>query len=335
MEKKKISVIIPVYNVMEYLERCVSSVLRQTYRNLEVILIDDGSPDDSGVLCDRIAQSDTRVSVINTENRGTACARNSGLDAACGDYISFIDSDDIIEADMLSLLAALIENNHSEMSVCSFMPNKNGVNMPPRVYSEKTRVLSVEEALRSLFEPDGIGFSACNKLFSAKLFGNLRFREGILMEDKDITYRIISQCTSVAYCDAPKYIYFMSENSVMRSDFCEKKLISFEINERMERFFCEKYPRLVRAFRCYGVKLGVIELAQMSHFHYSDFSYYEKSAALLRKGFICSLFTNVVSKRYTAAAVPILLCRFFRGGHAWESRAFRRLTERIYSSLSG
>lgn len=334
LEQRKISVITTVYKTYPYLRRCVASITAQTYKNLEIILVDDGSPDESGALCDELAKSDERIKAVHIENSGPAHARNTALDIVTGDYVAFVDSDDYIDNDMLSSLVALLEENDCDMAACSFKPCVDGGDIPSRAFSEKTEVFSAEEALCSLFRKGGMDFSACTKLFRAELFKKQRFTDGILMEDKDITYRIISDCKKVVYRDTPKYHYYMSENSIMRSAFSEKKLAAFEINERMERFFnTGKYPKAKKAFRCYGVKLGIIEISQMTHFGFDGYEYYEKSVKLLRKGFWQSLFSSVVDKRYSAAALIIIIRRFFGGKRVWSGKFMKRIAEKIYAAF--
>lgn len=186
--KEKISVIVPVYNVEKYIEECISSIMRQTFDNLEIILVDDGSTDNSGKICDELAKKDLRINVIHQSNQGLSAARNTGLKHAMGDYISFIDSDDYIHIDMLNKLYEAIINSDSDLAICNYkyvyMQDFVGkhVDYQSPMHNE---ILTREEAIGKLFEATPWFYiTATNKLYKRKIWKNMCFPEGIFMKMK-------------------------------------------------------------------------------------------------------------------------------------------------------
>lgn len=215
----RISVIIPCYNVELYLERCVASVVSQTYRELEIILVDDGSTDATGELCDSLAQKDTRIKVVHKENGGLSDARNAGIDVAQGDFYSFIDGDDYLEADAYEAMISEMKNEDvSLVSAGMIVENINGnkhVNM-----SRERLILNKEEALLNLLSSvRTIGQSSCNKLFRKQLFQELRYKKGIINEDMELLPKILDICHLVVLLNKPVYHYVRRSGSITESEF--------------------------------------------------------------------------------------------------------------------
>ena len=181
-----LSVIIPVYNVEPYLEKCLDSVLKQTYKDMEILIIDDGSTDRSGAISDEYAAKDSRIRVFHTENRGLSAARNLGLDNAVGGYIGFVDSDDWIEPDMYEVLLKKAEETGADIVECGVFkeyPDKTVEHQRP------DRVMYKIEAIRALVNRE-LSNSVWNKVWVKSCYFNIRFPEGRLYEDVAITYRI-------------------------------------------------------------------------------------------------------------------------------------------------
>lgn len=218
-----LSVIIPVYNVEDYLRRCVDSVLRQTYTNLEVILIDDGSRDTSGAICDEYAAADSRVRVIHKENGGLSSARNAGMDAACGEYIAFVDSDDWVTEDAYEHLLSVMKKQDVKL-VCGGRYDVNGktgertVGLCPK----KEEKISAEELVGRIFLWDNCDSSACDKLYHRSLLEGFRYPEGKVCEDVPVTYKVVLKAGCVAMSDQPFYHYFHRPGSISTSSFSEK-----------------------------------------------------------------------------------------------------------------
>ena len=207
----KISVIVPVYNVEKYLDKCVKSIINQTYKNLEIILVDDGSTDYSGKICDEVIKEDKRIKVIHKENGGVSVARNTGIDIATGDYISFVDSDDFV-SDAFSEICNEINNKHTEVIIVPLNKDKNRKNED---------LISIKDATYTqIIRNTEICISSTwSKFFSREIIGNERFLKGVpIAEDKEFVCRILSKCKEVLIINKPFYNYLIREGSVMNSN---------------------------------------------------------------------------------------------------------------------
>lgn len=250
-----ISVIVPVYNVEEYLSRCVDSILAQTYPNLEIILVDDGSPDGSGAICDGYASNDSRVRVIHKENGGLSSARNVGIDAAEGEYLSFIDSDDWIHPNTYSHLMALMEKNDAAIACMGNMDvsEKTG-EQKLALCPKKEECISGVELVSRMFRWDGIDCAACDKVFRADLFREIRFPLGKTCEDIAIMYRVVLPAQRVVMCDKPYYYYFHRPGSISYSGISEKTFHFMEHTEVILEDICTHYPALETSARYLRVR---------------------------------------------------------------------------------
>ncbi len=218
-----ISVIIPIYNVEQYLRQCLDSVINQTYKNLEIILVDDGSTDNSGKICDEYALKDARIKVIHKENGGVSSARNAGLDIAKGDYIGFVDSDDYIEKDMYEYLYSLNKNNNTLLSVCNFYIKKNKKIIEAKPITNKT-VLSANEMLECSFKQ----LFSVNKLIARNLFYDLRFPKDIRYgEDMTVCMELFIRAKKISYGKQCKYFYRQHENCITNSFVWHSKNLGF------------------------------------------------------------------------------------------------------------
>lgn len=240
---KKVSVIIPVYNVAEYVEQCAYSVITQTFKNIQIILVDDGSDDASVKLCDDIAASDSRVIVIHKPNGGLSSARNAGIEKAYGDYLLFLDGDDQLESDAVEkLLNAAEDYGYPDIVQFSYK-EVDTFGVPLRVvsFSGKIEIVSDErEKYERLYQLGGVGASACTKLISKRLFKELRFKEGIIHEDEYIVTDLLSNSNAVLYYDIAPYLYFFRKNSIVTSGFSNKKMDVFTVIERRIALLREK-----------------------------------------------------------------------------------------------
>ena len=243
MIEEKISVIVPVYNVEAYLEKCVESILRQTYTNLEILLIDDGSTDNSGDLCDQLALRDQRIRVIHKENGGLSDARNTGIEEASSDLIGFVDSDDYIDEDMYETLYRQMLESKAELSMCGHYDVYHQ-NPEKQVVAIQTWVLTPEEAIRMVMEAKILSVTAVNKLYKKELFDQLRFEMGKIAEDAFIMIRLIHQCSKVVATNEKKYYYVHRENSITTQKFSLKFLNVIEAYEQNANIIRENYPKL-------------------------------------------------------------------------------------------
>lgn len=219
IDRPLISVIIPVYKVEKTLRRCVDSVRSQSYRELDIILVDDGSPDRCGDICDELATEDSRIRVIHKENGGLSSARNAGLALVRGKYVGFVDSDDWIESRMYQELYERMVAGNAQISVCRLVSRtQDGRIRDIYPNSQVDSILSTEEAMLLLCRNRVISDSVCNKLYEAALFAGLQFQSDVLYEDTQIQPRLISRAARIAYTATPLYYYCINEISITRPE---------------------------------------------------------------------------------------------------------------------
>lgn len=241
-----VTVIVPVYKVEPYLRRCLDSIVNQTYKNLEIILIDDGSPDNCGVICDEYAEIDKRIKVIHKKNGGLSSARNVGLDVFKGEYVSFVDSDDVVSLDMIEYLYDLISDNNAEISVCLHeivRDNHRWISFK----NVNNQTVTPKECIKKLLYNDGVDTSAWAKLYKASLFNNVRYPQGKLFEDIATTYKLFFNANRIALGNEAKYSYILRNSSIVGSSFNEKKLDLLEMTDEMGRNVLNVYPDLSKA----------------------------------------------------------------------------------------
>lgn len=232
-----ISVIVPVYNVEKYLIKCIDSIKNQTYKHLEIILVDDGSTDQSGEICDELQKSDRRICVYHKSNGGLSDARNYGMEQSKGEFLSFIDSDDILHKDFYSVLIECYKRNHSDILstvLIEYYTEAELYDLLKKEYNPKTVFFSAEQALREYFHPAGnrkIYHGLCVKIYKKALFEDLRFEKGRLHEDLYITYKLLDKCNSFTLLEYPYYFY----NRENLSSICNTYGIKNFIDE-MEAF---------------------------------------------------------------------------------------------------
>lgn len=240
---EKISVIVPVYNVEQYLERCVDSIINQTYTNLEIILVNDGSTDNSGKLCDELAKKDERIRVIHKENGGLSDARNRGIDESESDLVGFIDSDDYIDSDMYEVLLKNLNDTDADLSMCALYDVYN--NTPEvQVTNKETWELSSEQAIKMVMEAKILSVTAVNKLYRKSLFTDLKFEVGKIAEDAFIMIKLLDKCEKIVATNEKKYYYVHRENSITTQKFSTKFLNVIEAYEQNSNIILEKYPKL-------------------------------------------------------------------------------------------
>ena len=233
MKKPLISIVVPVYNVERYMERCFDALKNQTYKNIEIIAVDDGSEDRSGSICDRYASEDDRFKVIHRQNGGLSAARNSGIKRASGDYITFIDSDDSVTEDYIEYLYGLIQKYDADISICAIeeITEKGKIHDYGANYSEKK--LTPAKCLERMLLERGFNVSAYAKLYKMELFKNIEYPAGRQYEDLGTTYRAIMKSTTIAYGPHPNYKYYLRQGSIANSSFSERKFDIIELTDQM------------------------------------------------------------------------------------------------------
>lgn len=239
-----ISIIVPVYNVEKYLKKCVDSIVNQTYKNIEVLLIDDGSTDNSGKLCDDIGKSDRRISVYHKENGGLSSARNYGIDRAKGEYIGFVDSDDYVDKEMYSYLYHLIKDNDADLSMC-----RNADVYNERVFNDNKKkevfIVDREKAIDYVLKAEIASVSAVNKLYSRSIFDSIRYPENKTLEDAFVIVEILDKCEKIVIGTEQKYYYVHRSDSITTERFSRKNLDAIEAYEKNYKIIKEKYPAII------------------------------------------------------------------------------------------
>jgi len=221
MDNPLITVIVTAYCVESYLPRCIRSIQCQTYRNLEVIIVDDGSPDRCGEIADIYSREDDRIRVIHKENGGLADARNVALGEASGEYITFVDSDDFVNNDYVSTLYDILQESDSQISVTTLNPvNESDYTIKDTSRKNNVKIYSSDDAIISLFYQKGFDTSACGKLYAKSLFAEgIRFPKGYVYEDMATIYKLMIRCTRIAYLDYRSYNYLYRSGSIERPTF--------------------------------------------------------------------------------------------------------------------
>ena len=278
MNKKKsinhdmdlISIIIPVYNVSKYLRRCVDSVLNQSYSNIEIILVDDGSTDDSGAICDEYAKKEESVIVIHQHNQGLGPARNAGLNVMHGKYVGFVDSDDWVSSEMYECMHRAIVENKCDIATCGrLVVTDEGI--LSRVYCmDKGQKLNSEEAIEHYLIQKDMNMSACDKLFNSKLFDNVRFPgEFLVSEDIVPVYNLLKKSEGVFLTGKPYYHYFYRIGSLSRSNFSHKNMGSCIYAEKVSELVRKEYPHLKDAadYFSFDQVIGIYRVIRRSKYN--------------------------------------------------------------------
>ena len=297
MNEPLVSVIVPVYNVEKYLSRCIDSILNQSYKNIELILVDDGSKDNSGNICDEYAGMDNRISVIHKENGGQSAARNIALDCASGEYITFVDSDDYIYIDFIKIMYETILKNNCDIVQCDYIRGNENI-FPSIAMDGKCKVIDVNTALSS-FVYKVIPWA---KLYKKSIIGEIRFPEGKINEDDATYYKFAYNCKRICILENKMYYYYMSPNSTMRS---EPKLDFIGVYEERINFFEEKKEEflLQKSYERFALILA------------SKYAYYIKNGVSQR---LCNVLTDKFaeiydrSKKMAPFKYRVLLYSFYR-----------------------
>lgn len=234
----KISVIVPVYNVEKYLDKCISSILKQTFTDFELILVDDGSKDNSGRICDGYKDRDSRIKVIHQDNLGLSAARNIGIDTSEGKYVTFIDSDDFIHPNMLEILYNNISENKADISIGDYHLVYEGKEISKEFGNNNITLYTNIEGVKKVVEKNEASMIiACSKLYKRNLFSNIRYPAGKYHEDEFVTYKLLYKSTKIVTTDAKLYYYLQRSNSITGSTYSIKRLEKLEALEEAIKFF--------------------------------------------------------------------------------------------------
>lgn len=261
MDEMLISVIVPVYNVEKYVLKCLQSIQNQTYHNFEVLVVDDGSNDGSGEVCEKFAESDKRFKVIHQSNGGLSAARNMGLDAAHGKFLMFVDSDDYIHPQMLEILYRCCEENKAEVAVCKYLTFGEGEDVSFSSISwgdcNTVVVSGIESCQRIYTETTCETVISWNKLYQREAFEKMRFPVGKIHEDEFVTYKILYDMDKVVYTDAVLYFYLQRQNSIMsQTNYGSNHMVMLEMARESILFYLSRNNRRLAELavgRAYGI----------------------------------------------------------------------------------
>ena len=258
-----ISVIVPVYKVEAYLDKCVQSIVEQTYRDLEIILVDDGSPDRCGGMCDAWALKDSRIKVIHKSNGGLSDARNAGMAAATSEYIGFVDSDDWIAPDMYRKLLDRMTADNSDIAACGVeMVYEDGT--PSKMLTPAgSHVLDREQAMEAIVRESLLLHPVWYKLYKTALIRDIPFAVGKYHEDVFWTWQAIDRAKKVSIFDTPCYYYLQRSSSIMGEKFSEKRLDAVEAHCIRLEYLMQHYPRIARLDLC-ALHFGCLYFGQQA-----------------------------------------------------------------------
>ena len=248
MSISDISIIIPVYKAEQYLSRCIDSITNQTIHNLEIILVDDGSPDTCGTICDKYALTDSRIRVIHKKNGGLSDARNAGIEIAQGKYIGFVDSDDYVEKDMFDYLLEMCQKFKTSISACGWFDEYPNHTI---VHSNKPieRALTPEEYLKEILLSEHAGFPIPFRLYKRELFKNIKFPVGMYYEDSYVFFDIMKNVDRIALGSKPKYHYVRHEGTITTSKTnlvaCRQHIM---VDKKNREYVSSHYPNLLPMF---------------------------------------------------------------------------------------
>ena len=241
-----ISVVVPVYNVKDYVEKCLSCILNQTYSNLEILIFDDGSTDGSLEICRHIAEKNKRVHLKELKHKGVSYVRNLGVAEARGDYLVFIDSDDFVDLNYVEELYRAAVTTGASIAVCSCCRIKVDEKPPKRKAFPIIEILNREQAMKELVKDQKILSTVCMKIFEREVYKQLQFPEGRVYEDLSVMYSIIDQADKITYTEYTRYYYVFRRDSICNNVYNENSMDLFIASKQFLRFIKKKYPELMQ-----------------------------------------------------------------------------------------
>ena len=297
METALISVIVPVYNVAQYLEKSIASIQQQTYKNLEIILVDDGATDESGRLCEQIAEQDERVLVYHKENEGLSQARNDGLKQAHGDYVIFIDSDDYIHSEMIASLYQQLVKEDADVSSCGVMNVYANSESPQTENQDDYFVCDTETFLREYLIGEKIPGTICNKLIKKEVAAQLTFPKGLIYEDAYYHFDLIKVAKKYVVNTNPYYYYFHRGDSITTKPYAEKDLAYIDIYQKFYTEVVKEYPNLteVAFFRLAYAHFFILDKMLLDD-NFKEFKDYPRIYGYLKKHAF-AIFKNTIFRK--------------------------------------
>lgn len=305
----KISIIVPIYNTEKYLQRCIDSILNQTFKDFELILVNDGSTDLSGKIIEDYARKDKRIKTLHIENSGQGAARNRGLDIATGDYIGFVDSDDWIHQDMYQVLYRECRNQNTQICQINHMNAKDFILDSPisRDYPREV-ILDIMKKFADCTSFELLPYIyVWNKLYKREIWENIRFPENKFAEDLRVIYKIYDQIDSLIIIDLPLYYYFLSPLSSTRGKFNVKKLEDLEAWIELLEFYQKSYPDIDLT------NLKMIYCGRNLRYYFwmdEDSKLYRKERKYVLSSFRKNLTQAIRTKKLNIKEKSVYLCFF-------------------------
>ena len=294
---KTVSIIVPIYNVEKYIHECIDSLIGQTYREIEIILVDDASPDGCLAICYEYAQKDGRIKVIHKPNGGLSDARNAGIEMATGDYLIFVDSDDYIVSDMVGQLIYMAEQSGADIAACGYAGDESKLSHEPVA---DFSVATSAEALKYILIEKKINTSASTKLFAKELFDGVRFPVGKIYEDYATIYKALHLAKKVAFTEASKYYYRPNPTGITGRKFYSRQLQYFEISDEVMNFVKAEYPKYRKHVNNRAERMAISFYKSASQAHFDDAQTLSFLVKFIRKHIFGYLFSRyaLLSKAY-------------------------------------
>lgn len=249
-----ITVIVPVFNIEKYVKTCISCLLRQTYKNLEILILNDGSTDGTGQICEDYKSIDSRIQVIHKQNTGQADSRNIGIDMAQGEYLTFVDGDDFITKDYIAFLYNLVVEYDAQISHCCMKRYWSDEELKKVLCDQKetysVKVFNSEEAIENLCYLKELNCAPCCKLYHRSIFEKIRFPIGYIYEDLACIYQTFHVAERIVFASKEKYFYFQRNESSLHGTFNERKLARVKFSEEILEFIQLNYPDIILAGKC-------------------------------------------------------------------------------------
>lgn len=323
-----VSIIVPIYNVEEYLDECLNSILNQSYKNLQIILVNDGSDDKSEIIAEKYVQSDNRFILFSKPNGGLSSARNYGIDQATGDYLCFIDSDDYISENFISDFISILNITNADVVVCARYNIYNNVNFVPVFDSINENHWTGKEALSNMLNWERVDGSVCDKIFKISFFKHLRFKPGVISEDLPVTTKIFSESSLIIHSGKPHYYYRQRDGSITKQFYNRKKLTILDSAKEVSEIVASKFPELTLLGKKYI----------LHHIHYLISIYFrskylnkdeENSFQLVKKEFFKLFPIYYLSNNRNVIKKSILLIIFITNTQKIVRKTFHFLNSKI------
>ena len=289
----KVSIIVPVYNVEKYLDECVKSILAQTYTDIEIVLVDDGSKDTSGAMCDEYKKQDERIVVIHKENGGLSSARNAGMENASGSYYIFVDSDDTISSNMVEEMVKKAKEHDAKIvsSLISEEQDKLG-----KGNTDKVTILNTHDALKSIFSDGLVVTSSSGKMYAADLWEDITFPTDMIFEDFATIYKVIRKSPKVVSFEDWQYFYRPNPAGITGTPFYHRKMQFFEVADKVTAGISGEYSDLVPVIRNRITRQAISYYRDVASSGYDDVNDTKFIVSTVRKGIWKYLFSRYKAK---------------------------------------